>query len=125
MAKGPRKSSTTRKRRKKRQDPNYYTQAGPVKITQADGTTEELPPYDKTVYAKLIAERWGISSATRRRIWRRDRGSCRYCGEPGEAIDHVVPVAMGGGNRMENLVLACTPCNTRKGASVWTPRPLQ
>lgn len=32
-------------------------------------------------------------------------------------IDHLLPRAMGGSNRPENLGLACQPCNSRKGAS--------
>lgn len=31
-------------------------------------------------------------------------------------VDHVVPVAQGGTNDPDNLVLACTTCNRKKGA---------
>ena len=30
-------------------------------------------------------------------------------------IDHVVPLARGGSNRLENLQLLCQDCNRRKG----------
>jgi len=30
-------------------------------------------------------------------------------------VDHVVPSSMGGGNGMDNLVLACAKCNASKG----------
>jgi hypothetical protein len=31
-------------------------------------------------------------------------------------VDHVVAVAAGGGNEMDNLVTSCEPCNRGKGA---------
>lgn len=43
---------------------------------------------------------------------------CAYCDAehmPLE-IEHVRPQALGGSNRISNLVLACRPCNQRKGA---------
>lgn len=30
-------------------------------------------------------------------------------------VDHVIPQAHGGTDELENLVLACGPCNVRKG----------
>ncbi|MGP4093003.1 HNH endonuclease [Nonomuraea sp. KM90] len=60
---------------------------------------------------------------------------CHYCGALGEIwwwrlrsgqpsswvsfdheIDHVIPEAQGGSTAIENLVLACRPCNRRKGS---------
>jgi hypothetical protein len=29
-------------------------------------------------------------------------------------LDHVIPRALGGGNRYWNLVTACRPCNSRR-----------
>lgn len=31
------------------------------------------------------------------------------------SIDHVVPVSLGGPNHIDNYVLCCRSCNTRKG----------
>ncbi|MDO0912153.1 RNA-guided endonuclease IscB [Streptomyces sp. DT2A-34] len=47
--------------------------------------------------------------------WRR---SCAYCGATGVPlnIDHIVPKARGGSDRVSNLVLACVPCNQDKAA---------
>lgn len=41
---------------------------------------------------------------------------CAYCGAKDTTleIEHVVPRARGGTNRVCNLTLACKPCNTRK-----------
>ena len=44
-------------------------------------------------------------------------GVCAYCGSAENlTLDHVVPLARGGAHRIENLVAACKPCNSRKGA---------
>ena len=47
---------------------------------------------------------------------------CVYCGAEGVPlnIDHVVPRAKGGSNRVSNLVLACMSCNQKKGLPVET-----
>jgi len=43
-------------------------------------------------------------------------GRCAYCGEPWTEIDHVVPVAKGGGLTRSNVLPACRPCNVVKNA---------
>lgn len=54
----------------------------------------------------------------RRTIYRRDNNTCQYCGaRPGTkelSLDHVIPRAQGGKTTWENVVVACTPCNSRK-----------
>lgn len=40
---------------------------------------------------------------------------CIYCGAPGyKCLEHVIPQAHGGTNGLENIVLACYPCNLKK-----------
>jgi archaellum component FlaC len=69
-----------------------------------------------------MAKREAISASTRWTVFARDGFSCRYCGaSAGEdgvelAVDHVLSVAEGGDNRIENLVTACKKCNGGKGA---------
>ncbi len=45
------------------------------------------------------------------------RNRCWYCGEEMESPtkEHVVPVCRGGPDSLTNLVMACRPCNERKG----------
>lgn len=51
-------------------------------------------------------------------MFKRDSFTCQYCG--GEApdvilnVDHIVPVAKGGGNGLTNLVTSCFDCNSGK-----------
>lgn len=56
---------------------------------------------------------------SRRNIFKRDHATCQYCGaRPGSAeltIDHVMPRSHGGTSRWDNCVLACVPCNAKKG----------
>ena len=55
----------------------------------------------------------------RRNIFLRDQYTCQYCGctprEDDLTIDHVTPRSRGGLTSWENVVLACTRCNTKKG----------
>ena len=58
--------------------------------------------------------------------YRRQKGRCYWgsrvnpeCTQTltrGYHVDHVIPLAAGGSNGPENLVLACPSCNQRKGA---------
>ncbi len=56
---------------------------------------------------------------SRANIYARDDYTCQYCGKkfPSEDLtfDHVVPVAMGGQKRWDNIVAACFRCNHKKG----------
>ncbi|ARM30128.1 HNH endonuclease [Prosthecochloris sp. HL-130-GSB] len=53
----------------------------------------------------------------RKNIFRRDNFKCQYCGRTDRTltIDHVVPRSRGGEDSWENLITACSPCNTKKG----------
>jgi hypothetical protein len=66
------------------------------------------------------AKRTQISRAMRRAVFERDEGMCRHCGRPlrfnSFHVDHLVPIARGGGNEMQNLAASCAPCNLSKGA---------
>jgi 5-methylcytosine-specific restriction endonuclease McrA len=56
---------------------------------------------------------------SRRNIFERDKNTCQYCGRKLPkmelTLDHVIPRARGGIDSWDNLVLACMPCNVRKG----------
>lgn len=56
----------------------------------------------------------------------RDGNRCRYCGravnwrdrkgEGGGTYDHVIPITRGGKETVDNIVVCCRSCNSRKGA---------
>ena len=56
---------------------------------------------------------------SRRNIFERDKSACQYCGRKFKklelTLDHVIPRSLGGRSTWENLVLACVPCNVKKG----------
>lgn len=60
----------------------------------------------------------------RRNLFARDGNCCQYCGDscPSNKLsfDHVVPRNRGGETNWENVVCACSRCNTKKGSR--TPR---
>jgi hypothetical protein len=43
---------------------------------------------------------------------------CAYCGAAGAKLqwEHILPLSRGGSDTVDNLVLACAPCNLAKGA---------
>lgn len=69
-----------------------------------------------------MAQRKSISQSLRWTVFSRDNFTCRYCGaQAGQNgvelhIDHVVSVADGGDNSIDNLVTACAGCNGGKSA---------
>ena len=68
-----------------------------------------------------MADRQPLSKKVRFDVFKRDGFKCCYCGaNPSDTVvlevDHVVPVAEGGQNDIDNLVTSCQPCNRGKGA---------
>jgi hypothetical protein len=63
-------------------------------------------------------ERKHISKSVRFEVLKRDLFTCQYCGGKSPdvflEIDHITPVAAGGGNDILNLVTACRACNAGK-----------
>jgi 5-methylcytosine-specific restriction endonuclease McrA len=69
-----------------------------------------------------------VSDALRFEVQKRDNFTCVYCGfnrnlagkdwgvKNWLEIDHIVPMASGGGHGAENLVVCCYKCNIGKGA---------
>lgn len=59
---------------------------------------------------------WKVPPVNRREILRRDNHTCQYCGSlKNLTLDHVLPRSRGGTHTWNNVVIACAPCNGRKG----------
>jgi 5-methylcytosine-specific restriction endonuclease McrA len=70
-----------------------------------------LLDYVKIPLSKIMSHR-----PSKTMIYKRDSNSCQYCGSTRNlTIDHVIPKCRGGEDTWENLVVACGPCNTKKG----------
>ncbi|WP_280381023.1 HNH endonuclease [Nocardia wallacei] len=63
-----------------------------------------------------------VSKRLRFEVLRRDNHTCRYCGASAPdvplTVDHVMPVALGGTDDLDNLVTACADCNTGKSSTL-------
>lgn len=59
-----------------------------------------------------------FSLTERMKIYNRNRGRCAICGRfvPYDSftVDHIIPLAKGGTNTMDNLQVACGVCNSIK-----------
>lgn len=65
-----------------------------------------------------MPQRKGLSKKTRFEVFKRDKFTCQYCGKSAPdvilQVDHITPVAGGGGNEIVNLVTSCQNCNAGK-----------
>jgi 5-methylcytosine-specific restriction endonuclease McrA len=70
-------------------------------------------------YLRHIRRRARKVRFSRENVYTRDHGRCQYCtrtvARPEATFDHVVPRSQGGPTSWENVVIACHPCNQRKG----------
>ncbi|KAH6770019.1 HNH endonuclease [Perilla frutescens var. hirtella] len=65
---------------------------------------------------QVVKRRKVKSNLSRKNIFHRDNYTCQYCSSTENlTIDHVFPIARGGKWTWENLVAACSRCNSRKG----------
>ena len=64
-----------------------------------------------------------IPRKLRHEVFKRDGYRCRECGsskdETSLEIDHIVPVAKGGTNDIDNLQTLCRECNQKKHTDEW------
>lgn len=62
-----------------------------------------------------------VTKRIRYEILKRDNYTCRYCGAKAPdvplTVDHVLPQALGGSDKADNLVTACRDCNAGKTSS--------
>lgn len=97
------------------------------------GKVEVLEEYDEDIRSvsitikmpaviRLLSRITGRKKAvkfSRINVATRDDFRCQYCGTKHPlsklTYDHVVPRARGGRTTWENIVMACVPCNEKKG----------
>lgn len=87
-------------------------------VVRSEHLSLPVPLVIRLVTYIRVPRRFGLP-VSRRTVLARDRYTCQYCGrQPGKAqltVDHVVPRSRGGKTVWENVVIACGPCNRRKG----------
>ncbi|MGF1576785.1 MAG: HNH endonuclease [Cyanophyceae cyanobacterium] len=67
---------------------------------------------------KKPSQRISIPASVRDYGFTRDKHQCQGCGKMGSQsqlqIDHIIPVAQGGSNDINNLQTLCRQCNQQK-----------
>lgn len=68
----------------------------------------------------MATDRKALSKKTRFEVFKRDGFTCSYCGRHPPAVvlhvDHVIALAAGGTDEIDNLLTSCEACNLGKGA---------
>lgn len=79
-----------------------------------EGFCKVVPYYPNilfTVYSQTY-------TTFRKQILQRDKYTCRYCGDFGDTLDHILPISRGGLTSPKNCVTACKICNHDKADEV-------
>ena len=81
--------------------------------------------------ARKLSAEGAFSEQDIAELYKKQSGKCLYCDSRvgrragiKAAVDHFIPLARGGTNDPQNLVLSCFSCNSRKGAKLpweWMP----
>jgi 5-methylcytosine-specific restriction endonuclease McrA len=67
-------------------------------------------------YTRIPLSRAAREKPTKVGIYRRDGYTCQYCGSTRSlTIDHLIPKSRGGTDSWENVLIACSTCNVKKG----------
>jgi 5-methylcytosine-specific restriction endonuclease McrA len=65
--------------------------------------------------ASRRSNREPMDPAIVKEVFKRDNYICQYCGSKNNlSIDHKIPLARGGSHDIDNLCIACKPCNSSK-----------
>lgn len=71
------------------------------------------------IMLKDMMRRKRVPRFSRYNLYLRDMFTCQFCSKQFPqselTLDHVTPISKGGKTNWENIVTACSPCNSRKG----------
>lgn len=71
---------------------------------------------ERSLKPKTATPRRAIPPRVRAEVWARDGLRCVDCGSTEDiTIDHIIAVANGGTNDIDNLQTLCRSCNSKKG----------
>ena len=92
------------------------------RLTMLDSFSMELVSFDAQKMINPDIQRQDYQKGTlfdtevRAYLLHKWDGKCAYCGKEGKLeVEHVHPRSKGGSNSVNNLVVACRPCNEKKG----------
>jgi 5-methylcytosine-specific restriction enzyme A len=68
-------------------------------------------------------KRKAFTKSIRHEVFKRDNYKCKECGVPNKKailhIDHIIPLAKGGTDELDNLQTLCEACNISKGINLF------
>lgn len=110
---------------KAREYATAYRTANPEKKRETNAAyyaanPDKFADYRRNRRARILEAEGTHTHADLVAIFERQSGKCAYCrcslkGIPRE-VDHIIPLARGGGNGPDNLQYLCRPCNRAKSA---------
>ena len=85
-------------------------------VVRSPNTTFKLPAVIRVLNLVKRSRRKSIAFS-KKNILRRDNFTCQYCGNNNNSltVDHILPKSRGGKSNWNNVVVACKPCNLKKG----------
>ena len=85
-------------------------------VIRSPSVSFQLPAVIRVLKMVKRNRRKGVNFS-KKNILRRDNHTCQYCGisNPLLTVDHVLPKSRGGKTNWTNVVVACKPCNLKKG----------
>lgn len=105
-----------------------YTNRGTVleyHPTKTINSTNYSFPIPIVIKVNALSKNFFKEIPSRYNIYIRDNYTCAYCGkfcsDKDITIDHIIPSSLGGKWTWENLVTACSYCNTKKSNSIAIP----
>jgi 5-methylcytosine-specific restriction endonuclease McrA len=86
----------------------------PAESQSSSPSTQSLPTPTLTSKIKSPINSRYVPASLKHAVWRRDGGRCSQCKSRRNLnLDHIVPIAMRGTTKVENLRLLCFHCNQR------------
>jgi 5-methylcytosine-specific restriction endonuclease McrA len=105
-----------------------------IELDRAGKDTTEVDAEIDTLRSKIakLRNRWESSLRHRKekeaaisdftpkqweRLKKESGGICSYCGKRSDDLtaDHIIPLSRGGTHTLDNIVVVCRSCNSRKG----------
>ena len=95
-------------------------------VVRSPTTTFKLPAVVRVLNIVKRSRRKGIAFS-KKNILRRDNFTCQYCGNNDSSltVDHIIPKSRGGKSNWNNVVVACKPCNLKKGNQAPSEKGMQ
>ena len=95
-------------------------------VVRSPTTTFKLPAVVRVLNIVKRSRR-KETSFSKKNILRRDNFTCQYCGSNSNSltVDHIIPKSRGGKSNWNNVVVACKPCNLKKGNQTPSEKGMQ